>query len=298
MGASPRGALVLPTNLPITLPPMSHTGIAQETLAIVARGAYTTASGARVDVSAAVGAAIAGTRLYRPSDFDALPSPKGPPDAPRPRFEVTGETTAAAARRLFADEGQRHVLALNFASARNPGGGFLGGAKAQEEDLCRCSALYSCQIEHRAYYDENRASGSMLYTDHLLYSPDVPFFRDERLSLLEAPFLVSIITSPAPNAGEAAHKGRGESARVRETLERRGEQILRVAAHHGHRTLVLGAWGCGVFRNDPRMVAEVFADWLAQPGYRAAFDRVVFAVYTRGKGEPNRKAFEARFGHG
>ena len=92
------------------------------------------------------------------------------------------------------------VVALNFASAKNPGGGFLGGAKAQEEDLARSSALYACMRDQRAYYDANRHEPSLLYTDHMIYSPDVPFFRDDRLRFLEDPFLLSILTAPAPNA--------------------------------------------------------------------------------------------------
>ncbi len=272
---------------------MSLVTVAQETVAIVERGAYTLPSGTSVDVRLAVDRAVAGTRLYAPGDFadlsPALPAHEGPP-----AIEVTGETTAEAARRLVEREGVPHVAALNFASARNPGGGFLRGAKAQEEDLARCSALYACQVPHHAYYAANRAQASLLYTDHLIYSPDVPFFRDDSLALLPAPFLVSILTSPAPNAGEARAHGE-DPAGIRATLERRGEQVLRVAAHHGHRTLVLGAWGCGVFRCDPVEVAAVFAELLATPPPGRAFSRVVFAVFDRSKEQLNRRAFDERF---
>ena len=210
---------------------------------------------------------------------------------------ITPETTAEAGRRLVQGEGLGHVAALNFASAKNPGGGFLGGAKAQEEDLARCSALYTCQLTQRAYYDENRASGSMLYSDHLIYSPAVPFFRDDRLELLERPFLLSILTSPAPNAGEASRQGRNEGGRVNAVLEARAATVLAVAAARGHRTLVLGAWGCGVFRNDPAVVARAFDRWLAHPRFVGAFERVVFAIYDRGQRGPNLRAFEERFGN-
>ncbi len=247
---------------PGATPPAVTAAVAQETLSIVERGEYVGPSGARVDIADAVRRAITGTTLYRPGDYEALARP--PVADTSATIEVTGETTAEAARRLFEREGVADVAALNFASAKNPGGGFLGGAKAQEEDLARCSALYPCQITQRAYYDANRADGSMLYTDHLIYSPGVPFFRDERLALLDAPFIASILTSPAPNAGEAAK--RGEGAGVRATLARRAEQVLRVAAHHRHAVLVLGALGCGVFRNDPVEVAEVFAALLAESG--------------------------------
>jgi uncharacterized protein (TIGR02452 family) len=274
---------------------MSLTGLAQETLAIVGRGSYLAPSGKTVDLRAEIDAAIQGTVLYRPGDFDALAPLSAPAGAPPLRIEVTPETTAEAGRRLVQAEGVGHVAALNFASAKNPGGGFLGGAKAQEEDLARCSALYTCQLTQRAYYDENRASGSMLYSDHLIYSPAVPFFRDDRLELLESPFLLSILTSPAPNAGEASRQGRNEGGRVNAVLEARAATVLAVAAARGHRTLVLGAWGCGVFRNDPGVVARVFDHWLSHPRFKGAFERVVFAIYDRGQRGPNLRAFEERF---
>jgi uncharacterized protein (TIGR02452 family) len=271
---------------------MSLTQIAAETLEIARRGFYMVGSG-QVSIADAVARAIEGTLLYRPCDYEKLGTPTHPDVAagPDPTLEVTAESTAEAARRLVG-EGHRHVLALNFASAKNPGGGFLSGARAQEEDLARCSALYVCQLKHPSYYAANRACASMLYTDHLIYSPDVPFFRDERLALLDAPFAVSIVTSPAPNAGNA--RPRGEAPLVRATLERRAGHILRVAAHHRHRVLVLGAWGCGVFRNDPREVADVFAHLLTAGPLAPAFSRVVFAVYDRSKTGATLRAFQDR----
>lgn len=274
---------------------MSFAGVGKETVAIAERGEYTLPSGQRVSIADAVARALRGTRLYAPEEYAFLDVP-APADQAPCRVEVTGETTGAAARRLVEREGEARVVALNFASAKNPGGGFLGGAKAQEEDLARCSALYACQITQPAYYEENRACGSMLYTDHLIYSPDVPFFRDERLDLLPAPFVVSIITSPAPNAGEALKRDPRARGAIHATLERRAGQVLRVAAAEGHRTLVLGAWGCGVFRNDPADVAEVFGRWLEGPTFAGVFSRIVFAVYDRSERQDNARAFRARFG--
>jgi len=133
----------------------------------------------------------------------------------------------------------------------------------------------------------------MLYTDHMIYSPAVPFFRDERLDLLPAPFLVSMITSPAPNAGEHLRRDARGHAAISAALTRRAERVLRVLAHHGQRVLVLGAWGCGVFRNDPTEVATVFNNWLHAPEYLGAFDRVVFAIYERSRDQPTVRAFQS-----
>ncbi len=273
---------------------MGLAGTAKETLQIVAESGYFSPSGRRVALS--VQRALEGTVLFRPEELDRLvaESPSHDGTSSACRIDVTAETTAEAGARLFR-EGLRHVLALNFASAKNPGGGFLGGAKAQEEDLARCSALYSCQLTQRTYYDANRACGSMLYTDHMIYSPDVPFFRSDRLELLEEPFELSVLTAPAPNAGEHLRRHRGDGATVTSVLEARAARVLAVARAKNHRVLVLGAWGCGVFRNDPSIVADVFAKHLASAAFSGAFERIVFAVYDRSAAGATLAAFRARF---
>jgi uncharacterized protein (TIGR02452 family) len=267
---------------------------AQETLDAIDRGSYVAPSGAEVSIRAAVDAAVRGTIVYRPDEHAALLATLQPAAAGAPRIELTAETTAEAGRRLVQQERVARVLALNFASAKNPGGGFLGGARAQEEDLARCSALYACLREQRSYYDANRHAASLLYTDHMIYSPDVPFFRDERLRFVEEPFALSILTVPAPNAGAALAREPGLGAEIKQLLETRAEKLLAIAAARGHRCLVLGAWGCGVFRNDPDDVAAAFARALDGERLRGAFERVVFAVYD--PGGRNLGAFERRFG--
>lgn len=277
---------------------MSLVAVAKETLEIVERGAYEAPSGRRVELAEALARAVRGTVLYRPETLERLVAMRAAAAVgagAAPCVEVTPESTAEAARRLVEAEGEARVVALNFASAKNPGGGFLGGAKAQEEDLARCSALYPCQLTQRAYYDANRSERSFLYTDHLIYSPDVPFFRDESLALLEAPFSVSIITAPAPNAGEVLRRKKGAGPAIEAALERRAERVLAAAADHGHRVLVLGAWGCGVFRNDPRVVARVFHGHLFGPRFAGVFDRVVFAVWAPKGPGATFAAFRERF---
>lgn len=255
---------------------MSLKGVAKDTLSILERGSYVAPSGAVRALQPALDDAVAGTELVTPERLRSLLRRSGPGGRP-PTTELWEATTQVCARRLVQDEGCDDVVLLNFASARNPGGGFLRGAKAQEEDVTRCSGLYPCLLTQPAYYDVNRHQSSMLYTDHLIWSPRVPFFRSRSRDVLEAPFLASVITAPAPNAGQHLARG-GDPASLAEALRRRAGGVLAVAREKGHRTLLLGAWGCGVFRNDPEQVAGVFADWLADPRFGGAFDRVVFGV--------------------
>ena len=84
------------------------------------------------------------------------------------------------------------------------------------------------------------------------------------------------------------------AASVPGVLAARVDRVLAVAAAHGHRKLVLGAWGCGVFGNDPAVVAAAFAARLAKAG--GSFDQVVFAVLDRQRGTPTHAAFARALG--
>lgn len=247
--------------------------VAKRTLQICESGQYVAPSDAVVEIGPAQRAAEAGTRLYRPDGLRVLLDASGG-SGPPPTMTVTDETTQIAGQRMAADG---PVVLLNFASARNPGGGFLRGAKAQEEDVTRCSGLYPCLLRAPEYYRVNRAQSSMMYTDHIIYSPGVPFMRVKADTLLEVPFEASVITAPAPNAGEARRKREGE--KVSATLRRRAGMVLAIAQDNGHRRLLLGAWGCGVFQNDPTEVAGVFKDWLIGARFAGAFDQVDFAIH-------------------
>ncbi|WP_460719301.1 TIGR02452 family protein [Nocardia heshunensis] len=262
--------------------------IATENEQIADTGSYLAADGRSVDIGATLAAAVAGTISYTPED-DISGGPRGPfTGVP----EITAEGSIQAARRLH-DDGGKSVAVLNFASARNPGGGYLRGARAQEEDLCRSALLYRSLREAPDYYAAHRASDDLRYSHRVIYSPGVPVIRDDHWALSSQPFPVSFLTSPAPNAGALAdHSGRPVA--VTDVLNERAVRVLAIAARHGVRELVLGAWGCGVFRNDSHEVAAAFEAALRKHG--AAFEQVVFAVWDRSPVSANRAAFEARFG--
>jgi uncharacterized protein (TIGR02452 family) len=266
--------------------------LAQETVAICDAGHYLAPSGARVQIGAALEHAMRGTEVVSRHATHREPA-IGTKVATK--LTVTGETTVSALRRLEGQPGG-HLACLNFASAKNPGGGFLNGSEAQEESLARASALYPCLLAAPEYYERNRAGNSSLYLDLAIWSPDVPFFRDDTGALLESPHLASVITAPAPNAGAVAHNEPTEMDKVLPTLQRRAEFVLAIAVERGVRRLVLGAWGCGVFRNDPRDVAETFAALLRDDGkFAGTFDEVVFAIYDRTEEQAVLHAFENAF---
>jgi uncharacterized protein (TIGR02452 family) len=257
---------------------------AQETLRILERGRYACPSGATVLLAEELERARSGSLLYTPNQLDSLVAKSarslaGKAAVAATLFEAVNETTLGAARRLVAEDPSLRVLALNFASAKNPGGGFLKGSQAQEESLARASGLYACIAPLQGMYEANRHFSSCLYTDHLIYSPDVPVFRDDDDLLLEQPYLLSFITAPAVNAGVVRRQEPHNARRIRPVMLARTEMVLAVAERHGHDALVLGAWGCGVFRNDPEEVADCFAHHLTGTGtYARAFRRVIFAV--------------------
>lgn len=253
---------------------MSRKQIAKDTLALLDRGTYDGPDGL-VDFREAQSAATQGTRLYTPDQVATL---LATPLSGTPSVELWDATTQRAAHRLAADG---PVFLLNFASARNPGGGFLNGARAQEEDLCACSGLYPTLLTQPAYYDANRAQDSLLYTDHAILSPDVPFFKlrgpGDRLARV---FLATVLTAPAPNSGPYLRRTPDGHEALEAAFLRRWRMVLSIAADADASTLLLGAWGCGAFGGDPNMAART-AQTAIQAGTSA--ERIVFAIPRMGK---------------
>lgn len=207
--------------------------------------------------------------------------------APEGNFET--EVSVTAQRSFQAAKGLTgRTAVLNFASYTRPGGGVENGASAQEEGLCRISTLYPCLTDARAvegFYDRHRNAPPM-YTSDLVYTPGITVFRsdDDTMSVLapEERYTVDVVTCAAPNLSRT-RMGHREQYRVhRERIGR----IAAVAASHGDENIVLGAFGCGVFRNDPYAVAEASLDALED--VKGCFKKAVFAVYGN---EDNLRAF-------
>ena len=164
---------------------------------------------------------------------------------------------------LSHHEGKTAVL--NYASYKNPGGGFLNGSMAQEEALCHESVLYNVISTFEDYYSWNKAHNNhSLYEDRMLYSPDIVFERPGKAVKAD------VITCAAPNA--SAYSGRREDNK--NVLIARARFIKAAAEAHDIDTIILGAYGCGVFGQNPREVAAAFLGVFADTSIK----KVVYAV--------------------
>lgn len=225
-------------------------------------------------------------------DFtDVTGYPERPGD---PRIEITGESVQDAALRFRG----RKVTVLNFASGVSPGGGVRTGSTAQEEILCLTSGLLHGLDAHEDYYLANQYGVAPRFChDRMIWSEGVPLFRDGGFKLVE-PMGISVITYPAPNlyrgvyADPMGFSEEQESATAAaECFYRRCRHVVRQASQSGAEVLILGAWGCGAYCNDPYTVAKQFKDALrTQSG---GIDTVVFAIYGV---QGNQDAFREVFG--
>ncbi len=267
--------------------------LAKQTVEIVERGTYRSPTGRSVDLTPSLHACLEGTRFFTPEEWVRLRDTalSRPSPVHRTVIEVVNETTLQGLTRLLAASSEP-VAVLNFASAKNPGGGFLNGSQAQEESLARSSALYASLLRAPEFYERHRASPSLLYSDAMIFSPGCPVFRNDEGTLLEQPQTATFITSPAPNAGAAANTRPEELPRIPEVFRRRSEGVLAMAAAHGYGRLVLGAWGCGVFRNDPQVVAASFATHLGVGAWAGRFQHVLFSVLDTSSAQDTYAAFQ------
>lgn len=271
----------------------SRSAIARNTLRECESGTIVF-NGAPISIAAEIAAARQKTETLLPADLQRLLDAELSATASS-TFETTiefvAETSLAGLARcevLKNDVPDGSCAVLNFASAKNPGGGFLGGASAQEESLARSSALFPC-IEKSAMYKINRRDNAQLvYHDVAVYTPACPFFKNDDGDVI-APVFAGVLTMPAPNAG-CLRRGVTPD-QLRDAVQRRVFAVLALAAAHRHTHLVLGAYGCGVFKNDVGMVAQAFKSALLG-AFKGRFAHVTFSI-TGANFEPFRAAFAA-----
>ena len=224
---------------------------------------------------------------------------------PNGKIVVSGKRTLEASE-LYAKQGKK-VCVLNFASATNPGGGVVHGSSAQEEAICRCSTLFPCLNQKNMweqFYIPHRIADNPLYNDDCIFTPGVMVFKSDTNfpeTLQESEWwAVDVITCAAPNLrrvpSNMMNPGGGSSRaeityeELRTLLQKRIRRIFEVAATSGAEALILGAFGCGAFRNPPKLVAEVFAELTEQ--YRECFEVIEYAVFHMEHEKANYEAFK------
>ncbi len=264
--------------------------VAHDTLRILADGGYTAPSGRWVDIVPALSQASGDTITLAPDEplTTFMGWPRNTPAGGPTRTWVANVPTLVAAR-AFAERSKRPCV-LNFANGTTPGGGFLIGARAQEESLCLASTLYFA-IKDDEMYEFHRGTDPGSSSAHLIVSPTT-VFRDESQNLIDTPWEMDVITCAAPICDRHGRYGRITPVQGAELMRERIERVLDVAAAMGATHLVLGAWGCGAFQNDPHLIAPIFGDALEARAH--LFDEVVFAISDRSPERRFLSAFAAR----
>lgn len=214
---------------------------------------------------------------------------------PEARLDVEAKIIISKKRTYEAASAYKDekVCVLNFASATNPGGGVVKGARAQEECLCRCSTLFfNLDVKEmwNGFYKPHRAHKDQLHNDDIIYTPDVMVFKSDTANPKLLPekdwYKVNVITCAAPNLRET----KLSNAELISLHEKRLRKILQVASANGNEVVVLGAFGCGVFKNPPQVVAQAAKNVIKE--FSKHFKTIEFAVYCPPLDDSNFVAFK------
>lgn len=180
-------------------------------------------------------------------------------------ISVENLDTVSALQKYYTDG---KICLLNMASFKRPGGGVERGAKAQEEGLFRCSNLFT-SISKEFY---------PIDIDECLYTDNATFVKDFNYNII-SPISADVITIPAINLNEnAKYDPVQNQLAYEEVTKNKIRLMLSVPAKNNVKTIILGSWGCGVFKNDPEVMAQFFYDILVNEGYLLYFDKVIFAI--------------------
>lgn len=253
------------------------------------------------DLVKAISTSKSSTKFYASDDYPELPDVNIDNVA---SVAITKSRTFEAAMRLSVENPMKKIAVLNFASAIQPGGGVKNGSSAQEESLCRCSTLYPILNQHylwQKYYNVNRGRRNPVYTDACIYSPNIIICKTDedfptRL-VSEKWCTVDVVTCSAPNLrwsfrnGDIQHADLSVSdEQLLEIHIKRGRHILTIACANGADIIVLGAFGCGAFANNPRIVASAYQQLVEE--FRNRFFQIEFAIYFREHEAVNYEVFK------
>ena len=231
------------------------------------------------------------------------------PAVDKNRYDVQAKVVVSKKRTYEAASAYKGMKTAvhNFASASNPGGGVEKGANAQEECLCRCSGLFFSLNTPKmwdGFYTPHRKAHDPIHNDDIIFTPSVTVFKTDTAEpkLMDETqwYDVDVITCAAPNLRERPSNGYNsgdgnKTANItdKELLalhEKRLRRILDVAVSEKDETVILGAFGCGAFMNNPEIVALAAKNVIKD--YLYAFRNIEFAVYCPPRDERNYKIFE------
>lgn len=236
--------------------------------------------------------AIAASKVY----FEGFTAPVSNERNENAFIEVETLTSFLAAKK-YLQYGK--VAVLNFANPENPGGGVKNGAMAQEECLCRSSNLFPC-LEGKCivddFYTYHKQQRDHSFSDRLVYTPGVTVFKTDETYPKLLPenewFTVDVITCAAPYQEKGRYVNPEYLLRL---FTRRVKNILEAACDNQVDVLILGAFGCGAFRNPPQIVAQAFSQAIFEGSYQKRFKRIVFAIKPTREQCPNVSEFAGQF---
>ena len=249
----------------------------------------------------AIQASIENTKPYMEGETPALP----PQREKRAQVLVNQNKTLEYAYLAHRKHPDAHITVHNFASATHPGGGVRKGSRAQEECLCRTTTLLPAletEANKKAYYDYHWARNDVRYTDACIYTPGIVAVKTDddlpRRLAKEDWMKLDVLTCAAPNLrampSNSMNRTSGKPVKMKaadlmDLHEQRARHMFSIAAANGTDILILGAFGCGAFQNDPNVVAKAYANVL--PDFLHQFDAIVFAVYCPPRDRSNYVAF-------
>jgi len=265
----------------------SLTDVAEDTLQCLERGSYIP-RGKRAIKLETLQPAITGSQLYKEDAYEWTEWQVSPEERPfkETKMIVSGLSVLECIHTL-----KNPAMVLNFASSRNPGGGFQKGSQAQEESLVRSSGLYPCLCQFRDdMYHYHKQLSDPMNSHRMIFSPSVPFFKNDRGNYVDPYVSVSILSSPAVNAKMVLQAG-GSKSTILMHMHERMRRILMVTLKKGFNIVVLGAYGCGVFKNEAADIAYLWYK-LLKTEFVCCFEEVYFPCADN---LSNLHAFEAVF---
>ena len=199
---------------------------------------------------------------------------------------VVKQDCLSCAHDMLKADATDDLCVLNMASSRNPGGGVLTGAGAQEEYLFRCSDYFRFLYQYASTFDSLALYNIPHNPQHCyplgryggIYSHGVTIFRDVEANgyqLIDDPWRVNFVAVAAHRLSYKVN--RIPLDKVESTI-RKIRAILRIAYNNGQRRLVLGAFGCGAFHNPPGHMAELFKQVLGESEFEGLFREIRFAI--------------------